>query len=188
MSLDIRGVAQSLRTNALENPKSPRSLILGGPCLSYPRWAEDELHLLEELSPEMQETIQHHELDGEPDSSEYQAAITEHERRNWCRLDYLHPLIAKSFAGGGREVHLTMWGANHFFPTGNLKNCDLSSAIRTFLREPFSDTRARSKSFETKGSGLGSSRTRGLRLNALIEVWACGISLTHSLSRPRSAG
>jgi len=110
---------------ALENPAAVASLILAGPCLSYPRWAEDELHLLSELPEQLQTAIRKRELEGAPHSMAYQLAINEHYRRNWCRLDLTHDLIVKSSAGSGKEVATTMWGENHFFPTGNLKDCDL---------------------------------------------------------------
>ena len=114
---------------ALKNPSAIRSLILAGPCLSYPRWAKDELQLLSELPFGMQTAIRRRELEGGPDTQEYRLAMLEHHRRNWYRLDEPNELIAKSFAGFGKEVAATMWGPNHFFPTGNLKDCDLTPRL-----------------------------------------------------------
>jgi proline iminopeptidase len=114
---------------ALEKPAAVRSLILAGPFLSCPRWVKDELELAGELPEPMRTAVTAHELDGKPPSAEYRAAVDEHHRRNWCRLDQPHPLIAKSYAGGGREVSLTMWGEYHFVATGNLKRCDLTSRL-----------------------------------------------------------
>jgi len=115
---------------ALENPGEVKSLILAGPCLSYPRWTKDEAQLLSELPDRSQTAIRLRELEGAPDSTEYQSAIKEHNRRNWCRLDLPPELIAKSSIGHGKEVGATMWGENHFFPTGNLRDCDLTPRLR----------------------------------------------------------
>ncbi|MGO9605815.1 MAG: proline iminopeptidase-family hydrolase [Candidatus Binataceae bacterium] len=114
---------------ALEEPSAVKGLILAGPCLSYRRWAEDELQLLAELPQEMQTAIRKRELEGAPDSLEYRSAAREHHRRNCCRLEMQPESLLKSFAGFGKEVALVMWGENHFFPTGNLKDCDLTPRL-----------------------------------------------------------
>jgi proline iminopeptidase len=114
---------------ALKNPRGARSLILAGPFLSCPGWVQDELHLLAELPEEMQSAIRQRELAGAPASAAYRRAIAEHNRRNLCRVDLPLELISTWSAAFGKEVGDTMWGENHFFPTGNLKDCDLTPRL-----------------------------------------------------------
>ena len=114
---------------ALTQPGGLVSLTLAGPCLSMPKWIEDEIRLLNELPETDRITIENAEHAGSTDSANYQNALQAHNRRNWCRVEISDQLKVRMARAYGAEVGETMWGRNHFFATGNLKECDLTDRL-----------------------------------------------------------
>ncbi|WP_026694237.1 proline iminopeptidase-family hydrolase [Peribacillus kribbensis] len=109
----------------LTNPEGMKSAVFSSPCLSAPRWAEDQAVLLKELPAETQGTILKCEAEGLTDSKEYKAAIKEYYSRYVCRLDPWPGVMQKATKLSNSEIYQTMWGPSEFCVTGNLKefNC-----------------------------------------------------------------
>jgi proline-specific peptidase len=105
------------------------SLILASPPLSMSRWIDDTSRYRRELPAEVQETLSRCERAGQTDSPEYHAAVLAYERRHVCRLDPWPDALHQALAQMNDEVYETMWGANEFTVTGNLKEYDRTSRL-----------------------------------------------------------
>jgi proline-specific peptidase len=115
---------------ALTRPVGLASLILADTAASSPHWATEMRRLVAELLPEVQQTIQMHEVAGTTDSLEYQEACRIFFRRHGSgridpRPDYLNRMADKP----GDEVYHIMWGPSEFFMTGTLKDWDITSRL-----------------------------------------------------------
>ncbi len=115
---------------ALTRPVGLASLILADTAASSPHWATEMRRLVAELLPEVQQTIQVHEVAGTTDSLEYQEACRIFFRRHGSgridpRPDYLNRMADKP----GDEVYHIMWGPSEFFMTGTLKDWDITCRL-----------------------------------------------------------
>jgi len=107
---------------ALTYPEALASLIVADGAADIPHLVAELLRLREALGPETVAMMQRHEAEGSFGHPEYEAAITILYRRHICRtFDWPEPLKA-SFAAINLAIYNTMWGANEYCVTGNLKN------------------------------------------------------------------
>jgi proline iminopeptidase len=107
-------------------PSGVKSVIFSSPCLSAPRWEEDQIENLKKLPIEIQETIIKCEENGETDSEEYKAAIQEFAKVFVCRVqEEPDPEWVKKGSGYRNSgIYNIMWGPSEFSVKGNLKSFD----------------------------------------------------------------
>jgi len=107
---------------ALTHPEAVATLTLANGAADIPHLVSELLRLREALGSETVAMMQRHEAEGTFEHPEYEAAITILYRRHICRsFDWPEPLKA-SFAAMNLGIYKTMWGANEYCVTGNLKN------------------------------------------------------------------
>lgn len=115
----------------LTKPSGVKSVIFSSPCLSAPRWEQDQIENLKTLPIEIQETIKRCEKDGTTDSEEFKAAIQEFNKRYVCRVE-LEPdseWVKKGSGYRNPEIYKIMWGPSEFSVKGNLKSFDCTSRL-----------------------------------------------------------
>jgi proline iminopeptidase len=107
-------------------PRGVKSVIFSSPCLSAPRWEQDQIENLKKLPIEIQETIIKCEENGETDSEEYKAAIQEFAKVFVCRVqEEPDPEWVKKGSGYRNSgIYNIMWGPSEFSVKGNLKSFD----------------------------------------------------------------
>ena len=111
------------------------SMVLASPCLSVSRWLRDVNLLRRALPPQIQEVLDRHEAVGTLASAEYQAAMTEYNRRHLCRIDPWPIELERSMAKAGRAVTSAMWGPSEFsMSRGNLRYYDRTPRLREIER------------------------------------------------------
>jgi proline iminopeptidase len=110
----------------LTKPSGVKSVIFSSPCLSAPRWEQDQIENLKKLPIEIQETIIKCEENGEIDSEEYKAAIQEFAKVFVCRVqEEPDPEWVKKGSGYRNSgIYNIMWGPSEFSVKGNLKSFD----------------------------------------------------------------
>jgi proline iminopeptidase len=112
-------------------PSGVKSVIFSSPCLSAPRWEQDQIENLKKLPIEIQETIIKCEENGETDSEEYKAAIQEFAKVFVCRVqEEPDPEWVKKGSGYRNSgIYNIMWGPSEFSVKGNLKSFDCTSQL-----------------------------------------------------------
>jgi proline iminopeptidase len=115
----------------LKHPEGVKSIIFSSPCLSAPRWADDQKQNLKKLPLDIQNTIQECEENGNTDSEAYKEATKVFNNHFVCRLpESERPTFLKE---GSRyknsEIYNIMWGASEFDVVGNLKNFDCTQEL-----------------------------------------------------------
>jgi proline iminopeptidase len=112
-------------------PSGVKSVIFSSPCLSAPRWEQDQIENLKNLPFEIQETIKHCEANGTTDSEEFKAAIQEFNKVFVCRVQKEpDPEWVKKGSGyRNSEIYNIMWGPSEFSVKGNLKFFDCTSRL-----------------------------------------------------------
>ncbi|SDN40258.1 proline iminopeptidase-family hydrolase [Bacillus sp. OK048] len=115
----------------LTKPSGVKSVIFSSPCLSAPRWEQDQIENLKTLPIEIQETIKRCEETGTTDSEEFKSAIQEFNKRFVCRVEKdPDPEWLKKGAGyRNPEIYNIMWGPSEFSVKGNLKSFDCTSRL-----------------------------------------------------------
>ncbi|MDD5597129.1 MAG: proline iminopeptidase-family hydrolase [Victivallaceae bacterium] len=106
-----------------------KSLILSSPCLSAPRWHEDQCACLKQMPQELQEIILRAEAEHDYASPEYHQAMDIYYHRHVCRMDPWPEVLVRSLDGLNLNQYLYMWGASEFTVTGTLKDEDLSPRL-----------------------------------------------------------
>jgi len=115
---------------ALTQPAGLASLIVADTAASAPQWVTEMRHLVDELPPEVQQTIQKHEAGGTTDSPEYQEAKRIFYRRHaGGRIDPRPDCLNRMADKPGDEVYHIMWGPSEFFMTGTLKDWDITGRL-----------------------------------------------------------
>ncbi|WP_078596718.1 proline iminopeptidase-family hydrolase [Evansella clarkii] len=107
-----------------------QSVIFSSPCLSAPKWAEDQEHNRKLLPEDVQKILRECEISGRTDSEEYKEATKEFNRHFVCRLDPLPEILIEGAPYRGTNVYQTMWGPSEFYVTGNLKEFDCTRELR----------------------------------------------------------
>lgn len=113
----------------LNKPKGIKSVIFSSPCLSAPKWAEDQDEHRKELPIQIQEILLKCEQEGTTSSEEYKEAMKEFYKRFVYRLDYRAEEWDAPYAQSNPEVYETMWGPSEFYTTGNLKTFDVTPQL-----------------------------------------------------------
>ena len=113
----------------LTKPSGVKSVIFSSPCLSAPRWEQDQIENLKTLPKEIQETIIRCEETGTTDSDEFKAAIQEFNKRFVCRVESDPEWIKKGSGYRNPEIYNIMWGPSEFSVKGNLKSFDCTSRL-----------------------------------------------------------
>jgi proline iminopeptidase len=115
----------------LNYPEGIKSIIFSSPCLSAPRWAEDQKRNLKKLPIEIQHTIEECEKNGNTDSEAYKEATKIFNNHFVCRLpESERPIFLKEGSKyKNSEVYNIMWGASEFDVAGNLKNFDCTQEL-----------------------------------------------------------
>lgn len=105
------------------------SVILAGPLLSTPIWLEDAKILLEDLPPELQDTIRRHEAAGTTTHPDYIAATDSFYARFLYHQQPPVPVPECDGVSGNPEMYNAMWGPTEFSSTGTLLEYDRSSRL-----------------------------------------------------------
>jgi proline iminopeptidase len=113
----------------LTNPKGVQSIIFSSPCLSAPRWAEDQERNRELLPEDVQATLKTCEKNGTTDSEDYKEATKVFNKHFVFRLDEFPEFLKEGRQYQNREVYNIMWGPSEFHVTGNLKDFDCTSQL-----------------------------------------------------------
>ena len=112
---------------ALTQPRGLESLTLASSPASMIQWVEEANRLREDLPPDVQQTLLHHESAGTFDSPEYKAAMDVFYAQHVCRVDPVPEYVRRTFDAidRNREVYLTMNGPSEFHVIGTLKSWDI---------------------------------------------------------------
>ena len=112
---------------ALTQPRGLESLTVASSPASMIQWVEEANRLREDLPPDVQQALFHHEAAGTVDSPEYKAAMNVFYARHVCRVDPQPEYVRRSFDAIERnpEVYHTMNGPSEFHVIGTLKTWDI---------------------------------------------------------------
>jgi proline iminopeptidase len=111
-------------------PTGVQSFICASPCLSTALWIRDAALHREALPRDVQLILNRHEKAGFINCPEYQGAALLYYKRYLCRLDNWPEALERSYLRLGGQVYDTMWGANEFWVTGNLRDYDRTDRLR----------------------------------------------------------
>jgi proline-specific peptidase len=114
---------------ALSGVGGLESLVLSSTLPSTRLWVEEALKLRAELPPELRRTLDEHEQAGTTEDPAYEAAVMDFYHRHVCRLDPWPEIVNELMANLRKEVYETMWGPSEVYPTGTLKDWDVTSRL-----------------------------------------------------------
>jgi proline iminopeptidase len=113
----------------LHNQEGVKSIIFSSPCLSAPRWAEDQERNRKKLPQAIQDTLKRCEENGTTDSQEYKDATLEFNKQFVCRIETPPEKLKQGGQYKNPEIYNIMWGPSEFHVTGNLKDFDCTSRL-----------------------------------------------------------
>ena len=113
----------------LSQPKGVKSIIFSSPVLSSKMWAEDAEKLKKKLPETTYQTIIKHESKNTTDSEEYKEATNEYYKRFLCKTYHFDQILEMFTKNPNLDVYLKMWGPSEFYPTGTLKNYDVTERL-----------------------------------------------------------
>jgi len=113
----------------LSQPKGIKSIIFSSPVLSSKLWAEDAERLKKKLPENIYQTIIKHESTNTTDSDEYKEAANEYYKRFLCKTFSFDQILEKFTKKPNFDVYLKMWGPSEFYPTGTLKDYDVTEKL-----------------------------------------------------------
>ncbi len=114
---------------ALMQPVGLLSLVVADSTASLPLHAAEVNKLREQLPPEVQEVLNHHEEAGTTDDPAYEEATMAFYAHHICRLDPWPEYLLEALERINLNVYQTMWGVNEFHITGNLKKWDITPRL-----------------------------------------------------------
>lgn len=116
---------------ALTQPDGLISLTVADSPASIPLWVSEANRLRDQLPPEVQQTLLHHEQQGTTDSEDYQNAMLVFYRRHVCRVDPWPECVTRAFEKleQNPEVYNTMNGPSEFYVIGTLKTWDITNRL-----------------------------------------------------------
>ncbi|WP_156291401.1 proline iminopeptidase-family hydrolase [Oceanobacillus salinisoli] len=114
----------------LAHPEGVQKIIFSSPCLSAPRWAEDQKQNRGKLPINVQITLNTCEKFETTDTEEYKEATAVFNKHFVCRLDSMPEFLKKGTTYKNREIYQIMWGPSEFHVTGNLKNFDCTTELK----------------------------------------------------------
>jgi proline-specific peptidase len=115
---------------ALSGAPGLASLVLSSTLPSTRLWVEEALRLRAGLPPDVREALERHERAGTTDDPAYKAAVDAFYHRHVCRLDPWPEVMYEMKAALRKEVYETMWGPSEVYPTGTLKDWDVTDRLR----------------------------------------------------------
>jgi proline-specific peptidase len=112
---------------ALTQPAGLASLTVASSPASMIQWVSEANRLRNDLPPEVQQTLLHHEEAGTTGDPAYHAAMEVFYDRHVCRVKPTPEEVARTFAkiDANPEVYHTMNGPSEFHVTGLLKTWDI---------------------------------------------------------------
>lgn len=116
----------------IKHPEGVKSIIFSSPCLSAPRWAEDQEENRKLLPSDVQDTLRSCEEQGKTESEEYKNATKIFNQHFVCRLNPYPEFLKKGAHMRNSDVYNVMWGPSEFHVTGNLKNYDCTQQLGKF--------------------------------------------------------
>jgi proline-specific peptidase len=114
---------------ALMEPSGLLSLVLAGALANASLHMAEVDKLREQLPPEVQEVLSHHEEAGTTDDPAYEEAMMAFFAGHLCKLDPWPEYLLEGLEHMNPQVYQTMWGASELHPTGNLKDWDVSPSL-----------------------------------------------------------
>jgi proline-specific peptidase len=114
---------------ALGGASGLESLVLSSTLPNTRLWVEEALRLRAALPPEVREALERHERAGTTADPEYEAAVDAFYHRHLCRLDPWPEVMYELKANLRKEVYETMWGPSEVYPTGTLKDWDVTPGL-----------------------------------------------------------
>ena len=116
--------------HALDHPSGLQAIVVADSPASIPLWVAEANRLREDLPPEVQQTLTHHEEAGTTDSPEYEAAVRVYYDRHLCRVPW-PDCVERSFAQMAADptVYHTMNGPSEFHCIGSLKTWDITERL-----------------------------------------------------------
>ena len=81
------------------------------------------------MPEDVRRTIEEHQAAGTTDDPAYEEAMTAFYRRHLCRLDPWPDWLEEQFKRTRREVYEYMWGPSEDYPTGTLKDWDVTPRL-----------------------------------------------------------
>lgn len=113
----------------LRHSEGVRSLILGSPALSIPRWVRDADSLVKTLPDSLQEAIREAVRTGNFATPGYEAATMAYYGRYLARRQPWSPDLDSTFAGLDTTVYYRMNGRSEFTMTGSLRDYDVTGRL-----------------------------------------------------------
>jgi proline-specific peptidase len=114
---------------ALTQPAGLESLLLSSALSSSRLWGEEARRLLAGMPEDVRRTMERHQAAGTTDDPEYEEAAMAFYRRHLCRLDPWPEIVHEQHKRTRREVYEYMWGPSEDYPTGTLKDWDVTSRL-----------------------------------------------------------
>jgi L-proline amide hydrolase len=117
--------------HGIERPPGLLSLVVADSPASAAEFAAGANELLEELAPDVVETIRAGERSGETSTPEFEAAVMEFYKRHLCRLDPWPEEVTRTFAKleADPTVYATMNGPTEFTVVGTIKDFDITDRL-----------------------------------------------------------
>lgn len=118
---------------AVERPAGLKALVIANSPAAMKTWIAEANRLREELPPQVQETLLHHEAAGTTDSAEYAAATDVFNQRHVCRIVPMPPEVQRTFDAIAADptVYHTMNGPNEFHVIGTMKDWAIAGRLST---------------------------------------------------------
>ncbi len=113
---------------ALRQPKGLVSLILSNTTSSVPLWVKEANRLREELPPEVNATLLHHEMAGSTSDPKYLQAMDVFYARHVCRVKPMPEFVQRTFDQMG-YVYNYMNGPSEFHVIGVIKDWDRTDRL-----------------------------------------------------------
>ena len=116
--------------HALDHPSGLQAIVVADSPASIPLWVAEANRLREDLPPDVQQTLTHHEEAGTTDSPEYEGAVRVYYDRHLCRVPW-PDCVERSFAQMAADptVYHTMNGPSEFHCIGSLKSWDITDRL-----------------------------------------------------------
>lgn len=113
-----------------------KSIILSSTLSSSKLWGEEQMRMIKEMPPEMQEAIAKAQSSGNYEDPDYLLAEEEFMHRHCSdKPGEGAPECLTREKKTGREAYVTAWGPNEFTPLGTLKDYDVTAQLKD-IREP----------------------------------------------------
>ena len=120
----------------VQNPPGVRAVILSSPLLSTPLWMADNAKLVDDMPPQVRDTIRRHVAMRNFSGAAFRDAERAFDLRHACRTA---PCAGEKYRAdgpdGNDQMYTYMWGPTEFAATGTLRNYDITPRLRD-IRSP----------------------------------------------------